>query len=349
MKIADLRSPSLLYTRYAITLRLGFLGVTLGFFRTLNFIIVVFSYSLSHGTSYCQVQVQDVSPGDSRARQIFFPDGREITIVGHTHGDRSLPEDLLKLTLIPTQELSNEVFLEKLSGLVETVHFAKKHLPADQIFLKRLLQTQRKIQFVGFESTNAITQNNMHHYSLLHAGFIENFSLRGLHLSPDHSDLLLVAIGPVASLRILEPNLFNDRRILGFESEAATKAYARASEDVDAIRKKLDEVSRGDRKFQGNIQGTDLQLWQEYDHYVPVRDEAAFLASIASAKIPPAYRELTLQWARARLKEMRELKRREQDVVDNMVATETSGVLFMGYKHLISVSQMLAQKCHNTY
>ncbi|MBY0315163.1 MAG: hypothetical protein K2Q26_06575 [Bdellovibrionales bacterium] len=321
----------------------------MGIFRILNFLLVVFSYSLAHGTQYCQIQIRDISPGDSRAHQIFFPDGREIIIVGHNHGDRSLPEELHQLTVIPLQELSNEFFLEKLSGLVETLHFAKQHLPADQSFLKRLLETQRKIQFIGFESTNAITQNNIHHYSLLHAGFIRNLKLRGLHLSPDLSDLLLVAVGPVASLRIREPELFNHRRILGFESEAATKAYALASDDVDAIRTRLNEASRGDKEFQRNIRGTDLQLWQQYDHYVPDRDETAYLASITSARIPAAYRELTLEWSRARLKEMRELKRREKDVVDNMIATEKSGVLFMGYKHLVSLSQILFQKCQNTY
>jgi hypothetical protein len=291
----------------------------------------------------CSISKGDDPANGYRVRIVKFADGREITIVGHNHGDRDLPFELYDL--IKTEKLPNHEFSARLEALAGKVQMASRQAAGDVAYFRDYLARANGKAFVGFESTEQIAHNNFANYALLRDGFNEALAKRALERGPAAASVIQVALGPAFYLLIEQPELAKNLEIRGFESEEAIRAYDEASAAVEQAMARLKELAGLDQKFMSGISGTDFQLWMLYDAFDPVNDPEKILATIRLEEIPEAYRQATLEWLRARLNEMSTLKDREAAVADGMIGAGRSGILFMGEKHLEGVAAALAERC----
>ncbi|NJM10497.1 MAG: hypothetical protein HC883_06540 [Bdellovibrionaceae bacterium] len=302
--------------------------------------------SLADATPICEVTASPQNP--ERLRTMTMPDGRRIFVLGHTHGDREIPFALDRLVNQATSGLSNTQFIEKLNALVSSAWAASAQADHDMRLITALLRENPDLSFLGFEATDKVTQNNLGEYALLKASFENTFAQRNLVPSKEQTNLLTVALGPVFSLKFGGAEEVAGLDLVGFESEASTKAADLASEEAETLKATLLLAGKDDPAFLKNVGGTDFLLWDLYDDYTPEIDDARLLAGIKRSDIPPAYRTATLLWIEARLKEMAALKRRERDVVAAMLTHGSSGLLLMGEKHLVSLSRELRRQCLST-
>jgi hypothetical protein len=278
-----------------------------------------------------------------RVRIVKFADGREVTIVGHNHGDRELPFQLYDL--IKADDLANPEFSARLETLAARVEIASRQAAGDAEYFRDYLSRAKGRPFVGFESTEEIAHGNFENYALLRDGFKKALAKRGLAGGPAADGVIRVSLGPAFYLLLDQPQLAENLEVRGFESKEAIRAYDQASERAERALARLKELAFNDQKFLGGISGTDFQLWMLYDAFDPALDPPKILASIRLGEIPAAYRAATLDWMRARLDEMSTLKAREAAVADGMIGAGRSGILFMGEKHLEGVAAALARRC----
>lgn len=312
------------------------------------FSLIVLSSLFSHAQTSCRIENPRSGTGAERTRLVRFPDGRELYLIGHNHGDRAYPFELSKL-LSRSESLTARDFLEQLDALAQGIVVAARQAPEDLSYLRSLLTSNPRLKFVGFESTDEVLRNNLIQYTAFHNDFFAKLSQRGIEPTERLKNMILVALGPACFVKINEPSLFIDRTARGFESERATERAERAEAEAEGAHEELKKIAGHDREFMGNISGTDFQLWmQVYPGYVPERDDPKVIGKIEKAAIPEAYRQATMNWIVARLAEMAAMKQREIDVAEGMLATGQSGVLIMGERHMNSVASILKAKCENS-
>lgn len=309
--------------------------------HALGVLVFILSLAVNAHAAQCGLESADLGASSGRVRVISFPDGRTVYIVGHNHGDRDLPFELSRL-LAGGPEGAQD-FAGRLAELRSSVRQAEEHSDQDLVAFRALLAAHPEIKIVGMEATDEVVRNNLRSYANLYADFMEAAQGRGV--AADAGPVVRVAVGPISYLQINEPGLFTGREIIGFESEEAIAAADQAEAEAERLYGLLKEQAAGDGEFLGNVAGTDFQLWMAYEKFDPERDSARYLHSIGEAAIPAQYRDLTLQWAAARLNEMAALKRRETAAARLISAAGGSAVIFIGAKHLDGITQEIEKSC----
>lgn len=284
------------------------------------------------------------SAKNERLQSINLPDGRQIFMLGHNHGNRELPFEMQDLVHSRAQKLSDAAFHKEIEMLHERVSIAISEMKTDTVQLRELLAENQGIRFVGFETEDRYARTNLENYRLMLADFRRLMQSRDPISTALEMDLEQVILGAAGYLQDTESKLFNSREIRGFESANGTSASEKATLQADEALESLRKTAAGDSSFLGNLSGTEFQLSLLYDAYSTANDEE-ILKQVRSAAIPPRHRDATIQWVKLKLAEMAADKMREHDVVENILAAKSSGILIMGAAHLGGIMDRLRAKC----
>ncbi|NJL24482.1 MAG: hypothetical protein HC902_04485 [Calothrix sp. SM1_5_4] len=163
-----------------------------------------------------------------------FTNGHSIYVLGHIHGDRELPFILDRIVNENQAQMPDTDFLARMESLALSARPAAAHFAEDANRLRDFLTARPDVSFLAVEMTQSTWRNNLENYALLHDSFKEAFRARGLAPSDAVANLPRVAMGPIAYLKLYEPESVEGRDILGLESESATVASEKASADADA-------------------------------------------------------------------------------------------------------------------
>lgn len=305
----------------------------------------IFVASLLAFADTCKVVSVSAGHNTDRIRLVRFTDGRGIWIVGHNHGLRDIPFELMRILRLSQDQADNANFTRQLDNLAARATTATREAIVDLEALRALISANPEIGFMGFESTQETWEGNLPNYARLQIRFDETLLRRGLTATTAQSQLPLVAMGPLSYLKINNPETLGDREVRGFESANVIKETELAAATAEKALADLRKLAAGDKKFLGNISGTDTQLWSVYTKLGSSVSEDSLRDLMKKAPIPAAYREATMIWFNARLVEMAGYKARELAVVENTLATGKSGVVVMGKKHLDSIADAFAKAC----
>lgn len=292
---------------------------------------------------YCEIsQIKNDNVTD-RSRQITFPDGRQIIVIGHNHGDRDYPLQLSKLS--KDNQTLNEDFSSQLRRLLDDSQNSVIHANQDIQFLRKILENNNQFKFLAVEGTQEDTDSNYQYFSELQGRLYGQISRRSLPPAPTYRWAMLLAAGAVNYLKMTEPNVFGNRKLLGFESDEASKKYSVALNKFELAKDQLKILAKGDRVFLKMINDTYGELMVIYGFYDPLQHDALLLKE-AEKKMPEKYKIAGMTWMSLATVEMKAMKERDKAVVENMISTKQSGILFTGLWHLESMANMLKQRCH---
>lgn len=283
-------------------------------------------------------------PQSDRLEKIVLADGRQIYMLGYNHGDRELPFAMAELVKKRASKMSNQDLQAQIAQLAESVSTAVDEEKVDFEQLRGLLQGQPGLRFVGFETEDKYVHPNLENYQLMLNDFRAMVQARAPGEMTAEMDLERVVLGAAGALTLAEPDLFKDRELRGFESSNAGDASDKATRAADQALEQLKALAAGDTGFLSNVSGTKFQLEMMYSDYSAAMD-SAILQKIQAAQMPERYRAATLGWVRLKLAEMAADKQREHDVVENIIATNQSGVLVMGSEHLSGIMDRLQKRC----
>jgi hypothetical protein len=285
-----------------------------------------------------------IPPQSDRLEKIQFPDGRQIYMLGHIHGDRELPFKMADLVKSRAKSLTNAALHSEISQLEEGASWALAEEKVDLGQLRDLLSQQSNLQFVGFEVQDRFAVANLDNYGAMLKDFQAMVSARVPEALSSEANLEHIVLGAAGTLRLTEPHLFINRQIRGFESAngsaASDKATLAAEEALDRLR----ALGKSDQEFMKNVNGTIMELDEMYSGYSATQD-AALIQQIQSAEMPVAYRAVTIEWFKLKLAEMAADKLRERDVVANILAANASGILIMGSAHMNGIMTELRRQC----
>ncbi len=302
-------------------------------------LLCLYQFAAGETCEISQIKNDNVSP---RSRQITFPNGRQLIVIGHNHGDRDNVIVLSKLT--KNQQVANEEFSGQLKKLVDSSQQSVTHANQDFQFLRTTLETNKQIQFVAIEGSQEAAESNLQYFNEMHNNLNGQVARRNLPPSPYYRWAVLTASGAVNYLKMTEPQIFGNRKLQGFEADESTKKHAVALAKFDLARDQLKELAKDDSIFLKKITETYGELMAIYGIYEP-REHDVLLLKESEKQMPPKYKTAGMIWMKAAIEEMQAMKGRDRAVVENMVAKNQSGLLFTGLWHLDSVAQMLKQRC----
>jgi hypothetical protein len=285
-----------------------------------------------------------VPPHSDRLEKIEFPDGREIYMLGYIHGDRELPFKMAELVKTRAPQMTDQAIQSEIATLAGEAVFAADEEKVDVGQLEGLLKSHPELAFVGFETEDQFAIPNLENYQLMLTAFHSMVQKRGPASLPEEAVLERVVLGAAGTLRLSQPALMSSRQIRGFESANGTNASAAATVAAEEALDQVKALAKGDASFIRNINGTGMQLDEMYATYSPEMD-AGFLQQMQNAPMPEAYRNATVTWLRLKLAEMAADKRREHDVVENLLAANSSGILIMGSAHMDGIMTELQKRC----
>lgn len=277
-----------------------------------------------------------------------FPDGREIILVGHNHGDRDVPLRLSALVKSDSGKLSNQGFTAEVSAILKDNARALESVQEDVYFLRELLGKNTDIKFVATEATQNVAEKNLEYFKQLRERFSSQLYQRNLPGAGKNHDALLLATGPVNHLKIHEPGLFRGRYLLGVESEPASLKHDEALKNFDAARDRLKAQAAGDSEFLQKISETYGELMAIYAIYDPKAHDTLLLDAVRR-NTPQKYMPAAEKWMRTALAEMNAMKARDHAMATTMTERNDSGVLFVGLWHLDSLASMVQKRCIDTW
>lgn len=284
----------------------------------------------------------EITETDRRFRSIQLTNGKAIFLLGYTHGDRALPFNLAKLV---KSSVPNEIFLQKLNELIEGDYFAIKQVNENIKQIGQLIRDREDLKFIAVESTREAAKNSIDEYAMLSKEYRRVLNERGIELTPQLESLERAALGPAYSIALSGDEALTGVEVTGFESAEAVRQENEIGAAAEKLVAKLKKAAKEDRNFVGNLNGTDMLLWNMYDNFVPETDTNKILANIPKSQIPEAHRLETLRWIELLIGEMTTAKIREREVVRAIMDSKESGLLLIGDKHLNSIVQEIRAKC----
>lgn len=287
-------------------------------------------------------EVCDVSSPSDRLREITFANGQKIFAVFQTHVNRDMPGILAKLI---NSKVSDEDYQQTMNYLINRTHFSRPQAEADLDLVTNLIAENPGLDFISAESSNDIVQFNLQQFGFLQRDLRKNLSERQYPITEEIDELEKAMLGTAYHLAINKPEVLAQIKVMGFESADAIREDTEATLAAEDLFKKLNALGRDDFVFRQNLNGQEMKIWELYGDYEPARDEARFLNSIQTEKIPEALREDTVAWITARLREFAALKNREDQVVRNLLNHGKSGILIMGERHMNSLTNKLRAQC----
>lgn len=291
---------------------------------------------------YCEITQIKNDTVSERSRQIMFPNDRKLIIIGHDHGHKDFPLHLSKLS--KNDRILNNEFVDQINRLVNSSTASIRHANQDIQFLQKNLENNSQIKFVAVEGTQTTTDSNFQYFFDLQNRFYNQISRRKLPPSANYRWAMLVAFGATNYLKIIEPSLFRNRKLVGVESNDASEKYKIALDKFDTARDQLKQLAKDDVVFLKLLSETYNELMVLYGFYDPQQHDAILLREVEK-KIPDKYKKAGMIWFQAGLEEMKAMKERDKAVVENMISRNQSGILFIGLWHLDSVANLIKQHC----
>ncbi|MGZ6468716.1 MAG: hypothetical protein ACXWQJ_15560 [Bdellovibrionota bacterium] len=306
-------------------------------------LILLFSWSATLWAKPCDVVTP---PKSERLEKIQFADGRQIYMLGYIHGDRQLPFQMADLVKNRAKKLSDSQLHTEILKLVDQTTFALGEEKTDVKQLRELLTKQPELKFVGFETEDQFAVSNLENYQVMLKDFQKMVRVRDPGGLSDEQSLEHTVLGAAGTLRMTDPKLYESRQIRGFESANGTAASDKATIAADEALERLRALAKGENEFMKNINGTIMELDEMYGTYSTDQD-ATLIQKMQKAPMPDAYRVATMEWFKLKLAEMAADKLREHDVVANILAAKTSGILIMGSAHMDGIMSGLQKQCQS--
>ena len=311
--------------------------------------VVVLTTLLSFATSAdaagdCEVRASKHPEVANRSVVIAFPDGRELTIVGHNHGVRTAAEVVLQLAGRSPEEASNEDYVGDLEFQLEQKPDAARDSKQDLTFLKKYLEQNPHAQFVGLEGTPETVRNQFTYYERVRTALSKQRALRGLKPSPLDVDIQTYAYGAASYLKMIEPGRFKGRSIIGFEEKAAGDVYLKAESAFQQEVERLQSTRTVSQAGLLTLQKWLIDVMDEYPTYRAENDDAKILAQLKPRFKSPEWAAAE-KFVRSRLSVLKAMKARDESDVSNLLKQEKSGVVFVGRDHLRSFETLLKKAC----
>jgi hypothetical protein len=277
----------------------------------------------------------------ARSRFINFPDGRELTIVGHYHGTREFANGPIEsLKRLSTFRGTTPAFRTEILRILAQDPSASVDSRDDVLFLRDAL-ANKLIKFVAVEASVETVEMNLKSYAQVRQSFLSE--LTKLHLRDATMDVQAYAFGADFFLRLSEPSLFKGRSFIGVEDEKLGRVYENS---LTRLEKARSQIARATFDPQVAIVMTAFlnALPGRYNNYHPEKDDAMIATEARSrftagdfAKIDP--------YLRAQLAVMGAMKARDRHNVEGLLKQKSSGVMFIGSSHLESMAALLRERC----
>lgn len=274
-----------------------------------------------------------------RTRYVRFSDGREIWVVGHNHGDRSLPRKLLEfISKSPTNEANLNRFVEE--ALRENSTAATQY-GEDSAFLERFLRTRNNLSFVGVETYDS---NLAPFFGWLHTTREVLGRNQVSSATKAKVERLLQAIyGPQIYMFSTQPQLFVNSYLKGFEDEAKGDLEGQIDAKRQQAYERLKSDLKDDPKFLDLLIQFRTALILANENYDPSVDDAKILEAIQD--FPNARRPAIFNWVKLELAALKARLSRDETTATRMAREGRSGILFVGHKHLNALARVLQAEC----
>lgn len=283
-----------------------------------------------------------------RTRSVIFPDGREISVVGHIHAYRTVfPRLYDHVSQKPPHEENLNRFLEKVNA--ENPR-AAIDAEKDLAFLKSYLQSRPKTEkvFVGVEFVAEGFPNYQQYFvaTRVQIQWLEN-RVRQSTVDKAYKTLLNV-YGPQMYLRATEPELFENAYLRGFESMENYDHEARIRKKRDQLFARLRNSLRNNRPLLHYV----IDLRHEFDalheSYSSSAHDQKVLGELGADQfIPESKRGAILAWAKMELAVIDARLRRDKTIARRMVDEKRTGILIIGEGHLIPLARLLQEACRD--
>lgn len=297
-------------------------------------------------TSACAVE--DVIDANvfGRAFSVTFPDGREITIVGHAHGARDIPLRVFNLANTDARSLSTREFVGQLDAIVSTDADFIVHAKEDYAFLRNLLRTRSDVRVIGVEALdrewNDIRTDSRNLDRVLRAAMLQ----RRIPITPKIENSLRAISGTPVALELGEGDLLRGREIRGMETDAGLAGEAMAIQNSDAKRAALLQLLSSEPELSEAVEGTRYQLVERFSTYDPRSHDAQIVEAVERA-LPLKYRAAGRDWIQSELRLLAIRKNRDVEVARNLVRQGQNVVHLVGQNHRPSLLHQLVGLCKN--
>lgn len=292
----------------------------------------------SSSQSICNVN----APSSSRLREVLFPDGRRVTIIGHNHGERNFPTALVEL--IQNKSRSNEEFNSQLRKLVSEVGDGQTrvHASEDVKWLRsKLSDIETSIRFVAVEdSPDQSEMANL--YGVVRLELERELRRRELMPNAWLQPALTIMSGAAHYLKMTQPGKFRSVELIGAESPEAIAVEKQKYADLDLSLKTL--KAEADPEYLNRMSQMRLALFQLYPKYEAERHDAEAIGYVR-VNAPKKNKESATDWVRSELGLLKATQSRDEHVAETLAARKQTGVYFVGAKHLDSVARILNNKC----
>lgn len=320
--------------------------------HALPILLATFGFNAGAAAPVCQIEgaqdnlqhcIESPCSTAERTRSVRFPDGREITVIGHRHGDRSLSRQLAEQLFLKDTTALPERFLKSIRRDDPT---AAQHAADDFVYLKRYLKRQTQAVFVGMESYDSNIPYHLQRWSGLKDRLAQWEQTDPPPKVQRAKETIMQVLNPNLYLYVTSPELFKKAYIKGFESEALENDEARIDQYREDLFTQVEAALADDQKHLEDMQETRAAFIFMNESYDPAVDNAKVMESVqTNPDIPPQHRPLILQWIAAELATLNARLMRDRVTSFNMVNEKRSGILFVGELHLNAIARLLQDAC----
>jgi hypothetical protein len=293
----------------------------------------------------CRIQISAAGSVGSRARSLIFPDGRELTIVGHNHGNRDLTGGTADSFRVMVSK--GALTAAGLRADIERQMAVDKAAVTDSregySYLSTYLESHTSAKFVAVEASQATVDSNSKEYGKIRGLFLQELARLNLKEAGPFAEAQAYSFGSDFYLKLSQPILFKNRRLIGVEDSALGRAY------LDL----LPRQARLGRSLAGEQFDPDVAVKMNdfvgsmparYPTYSPETDDASIIKS-ARAKFSAGDYAKIEPYIRLQLAVMRAMKMRDRHDAEILVGQNSSGIMFIGSAHLDSLTELLRGTC----
>lgn len=316
--------------------------------------------ALRNPKNFCKVIPVTNSIVRERSVWIQFPNGGQVVVVGHIHGDRGNLEKLIILSLSNPETLSNSEFEEKLHEVEQNIYRKNEKnqsaigdLNGNVDFLFQFLQAHSEFNTIADEAEEGDLKLYIKMAPDISYLFKSNLTSRGVSRSESEVDNILLGayglVGPFFKdhFSVKDPFL-NSLEYTGFEDKKAGEGEA----DVVAnIFRLIDQLYSLPNEGQQGIQmrsfiANQVDLVNESSsHFVLTENDFRELREQIQENSSGDIREVGLRWFDSAVEFIRIMYRRNDAMARRIIESNKNVVLFIGKKHLPQLTQTLINQC----
>lgn len=297
------------------------------------------------------MQYTSDAPLATRRLEVRFPGGRQITIVGHRHGET---KKVLALSQLATDhESSNPELLAAVRRSLSDlgVRLALQDFREEVPFIRSEILAKR-IDFIAVENGKELFDLLDRESKFFKPMALSNLGRRGLAAPRLVDDAFLVYSGPTRYLRKIDPDLMKTVTVLPIEDDALMEQSLDSLGRVEVTHDKISNALAKDHPFRevldkiySNSFGKPVR--NEPGNYYKILRQASEqeIRDYLLSASPQSVREDIAVYVSELRKAMMELDLRDTKKVENLMKAKGSGVYFVGTAHLKSLAVKLAEAC----